>query len=85
MENINIMATTNAVPSMNLSTNLSTQDSSSDFAMSPRGYAFAACVDATDHLIDPSATIRERQISAKGHVGFAARTWEIPAWSPPLC
>ena len=83
MENINNTATTNAVPSTNIS--ISNPGSSSVFAMSPRGYAFAACVDATDLLIDPSATIRERQISAKGHVGFVARTRKIPAWSPPHC
>ncbi len=81
MENINTTATTNTV----LSTTISTPDSASNFAMSPRGYAFAACVDATDLLIDPSTTIRERQISAKGHVGFVARTRGNPAWSPPLC
>ena len=94
MENINIMAKTNASPS----TILNTLGSTSAFAMSTRGCTFAAAdagqlngqrwIDATDLMIDPSATIRERSVSAvsaKGHVGFVAYTPGIHAWSPPLC
>ena len=88
MENINIMAKTNASP-------ISTLGSTSAFAMSTRGCTFAAAdagqlvgqrwIDATDLMIDPSATIRDRKVSAKGHVGFVAYTPGIHAWSPPLC
>ncbi len=63
--------------------------------MSTRGCTFAAAeagqlagrqwIDATDLRIDPSATIRERKVSAKGHVGLVAYTPGIHAWSPPLC
>lgn len=91
MENINITATTIASPS----TTLSTPGSASSFAMSLRGCTFAALdagrpagqrrINATDLRIDPSATIRERKVSAKGHLGFAAYTPHFHAWSPPPC
>ncbi|CAN5386355.1 hypothetical protein BH09ACT12_BH09ACT12_23890 [soil metagenome] len=91
MENINTMAKTNASPS----TILSTPGSTSAIAMSTRGCTFAAqnagqlngqrWIDGTDLMIDPSATIRERKVSAKGHVGFVAYTPGTHAWRPPLC
>ena len=91
MENIITMAQTNASPS----TDLSTPGSTSAFAMSTRGYTCAALaadqlagqrwIDAGDLMIDPSTTIRERKVSAKGHVGFVAYTPRTHAWSPPLC
>jgi len=91
MEIINNMTRTNASPL----TTLSTLGSASAFAMSTRGCAFAArtagdlagqrWIDGTDLVIDPSATVRERKVSAKGHVGVIAYTPGIHAWSPPLC
>lgn len=80
MENINTTATTLADPST--SNNLG---STSVFVTSPRGYAFAACVDGIDLLIDASTTNGQHQSSAPGLVGVLARTPKIPAWSPPLC
>ena len=91
MENINITATTIACPS----SILSTPGSASSFAMSLRGCTLAAldagqlagqrAINAIDLMIDPAATIRERKVSAKGHVGFGAYTPGFHAWSPPLC
>ncbi len=91
MENINIVAKTIAGPS----TILSTPGSTSAFAMSTRGCTFASrdggfiaaqpCVNGADLTIDPSATVRERKVSAKGHLGLVAYTPGIHAWSPPLC
>ena len=93
MENIITMAKTTACPS---TTSISrNQGSTSAFAMSTRGCTFAArtagrllgqqWIDATDLTIDLSASVRERKVSAKGHVGFAAYVPGIHAWSPPLC
>jgi len=62
--------------------------------MSTRGCTFAArtsgrilgrqWMDATDLTTDLSASLRERKVSAKGHVGFVAYVPGIHAWSPPL-
>lgn len=88
MENINITATTTARPS-------TIPGSTSAFAMSTRGCIFAALdadrsagqrwIPATGLSTDPSATIRERKVNAKGHVGLVAYTPGNPAWKPPLC
>jgi hypothetical protein len=89
MEIINTMATTSSPCTS------STQGGASAFAMSTRGCTFAArtagdlagqrWIDGTDLRIDPSATVRERKVSAKGHVGLIAYVPGIHAWSPPLC
>ncbi len=88
MENINISAATTARPG-------TTPGSTSAFAMSTRGGTFAALdadrtagqrwIPALDLSIDPSATVRERTSSAKGHVGLVASTPGTPAWKPPVC
>ncbi|WP_323793984.1 hypothetical protein [Nocardioides sp.] len=88
MENINTTATTIARPG-------TTSGSTSAFAMSTRGCTFAALdadrtagqrwIPAIGLTTDPSATIRERQVTAKGHVGLVAYTPGNHAWKPPLC
>lgn len=93
MENINIVATTIASPGSSIT--FRTSGSTSAFAMSTRGCTLAArraglnagqrWIDATDRLIDPSATIRERKVTAKGHLGLVAYVPGTHAWSPPLC
>lgn len=88
MENINTTATTIARP-------ISIPGSASAFAMSPCGFTSAALIadrsaaqrwiPATGLTINASATIRERKVTAKGHVGLVAYTPGNHAWSPPPC
>ena len=85
---IALVATTIARPSTTGISLCTTPGSTSALAMSARGYAVTAGlrpVDATDLMIDPSATVRERNVSTKGQLGsFAHTTPGIQAWSPPL-